>query len=431
MESKTNPESDIAQTLGIDSSSGRRKHLKRWLAVAFLALAAVAAVFLWRTADKAGLVQFKTQEAQRGNLTVTVTATGNLEPTNQVDVGSELSGIIESVMADDNDQVTVGQVLAKLDASKLEAQVLQAKAAVESARARVLEAQATVKENGTALARLERVRELSSGKVPSQQDLDAAEAALQRAQAAEANAKASVEEAQATLEALQTDLRKAVIRSPINGTVLERSVEPGQTVAASFQAPVLFTLAEDLTQMELHVDVDEADVGQVREGQEAIFTVDAYPDRAFPARITQVRWGSQTVEGVVSYETILRVENPDLSLRPGMTATAEITVRNVENALLVPNAALRFTPPVQEDQAPSKGGSIVSRILPRPPRSRSKQPEDATSDKGQQRVWSLRDGQPVAIPVTTGSTDEIMTEVTDGDVEPGMALIVDTASAGR
>jgi HlyD family secretion protein len=258
--------------------------------------------------------------------------------------------------------------------------------------------------------------------------MDAAMAALQRAQADEASAKAQVSEAQATLEANESDLAKAVIYSPINGIVLKRSVEPGQTVAASFQTPVLFTLAEDLTKMELHVDVDEADVGQVKEGQEAAFTVDAYPDRAFPARITQVRYGSQEVEGVITYETVLNVDNSDLSLRPGMTATADITVQKVENAILVPNAALRFSPPVKEKEAPSNSGSVLSKLLPHPPRSPSKQREVVIANKRQQRVWRLQDGKLAAVDVTTGATDGIMTEVTGGDVKPGMALVVDTVT---
>jgi HlyD family secretion protein len=430
MKSKKNPESDITQILGINQGSGRSK-LKRWLLVAALIFVAVIAMIIWTQADKVNSIRYKTQEVQRGNLTVTVTATGTLEPTNQVDVGSEVSGIIEIVEVDYNDRVKVGQVLARLDTSKLKPQVLQSRAALESAQAMVLETQATVKETRNEVARLKQVRELSDGKVPSQHDMDAAEAALQRAQADEASAKAQVSEAQATLEANESDLAKAVIYSPINGIVLTRNVEPGQTVAASFQTPVLFTLAEDLTQMELHVDVDEADVGQVKEGQEATFTVDAYPDRTFPARIIQVRYGSQEVEGVITYETVLNVDNSDLSLRPGMTATADITVQKVENAILVPNAALRFSPSVKKKEAPSNSGSVISKLLPHRPRSPSKQREDVTADKRQHRVWTLQDGQLVAIAVTTGATDGIMTEVTSGDFEPGIEIVVDIVSANR
>jgi HlyD family secretion protein len=431
MKSMINPKSDVAETLGIGHTSGHGKRLKRWFAVALLVIAAViAGVIIWRMCDQTDSTQYKSDEVRRGNLTVTVTATGNLEPTNRVDVGSELSGIIKSVEVDYNDRVKVNQILAKLDTSKLEAQVTQSKAALESAKAKVLQTQATVKETRSKLLQLQRVWELSNKKAPSQSELDTAEAAFDRAKADEASAKAAVSQAQATLEANEADLSKALIRSPINGIVLTRSVEPGQTVAASLQAPVLFTLAEDLTQMELHVDVDEADVGQVKEGQKATFSVDAYPNRAFQARITQTRYGSKTVEGVVTYETVLKVDNSDLSLRPGMTATADITVKKLENAILVSNTALRFAPPVQEVKSSSSG--LVGMLLPHPPsRSTSKQHEAVSADKKQQRVWVLKDGKPFAVPVTVGATDGVMTEVLGGEIEPGMALVVDIVSAGR
>ena len=210
-------------------------------------------------------------------------------------MGSELSGIIKSVEVDYNDRVKVGQVLARLDTSKLEAQVTQSKAALESAKAKVLQTQATVKETRSKLAQLKKVWEMSNKKVPSQSELDAAEAALDRAEADEASARAAVSQAAGQLSKpmRRTCPSRSSVR-PINGIVLTRSVEPGQTVAASFTTPVLFTLADDLTKMELHVNVDEADVGKIKEGQKAAFTVAAYPNRTFEARITQARYGSST-----------------------------------------------------------------------------------------------------------------------------------------
>ncbi len=424
MKSKIDPESDVAKTLEIDQFQGRIKGLKRWLIVILLVAAAVTTVVIWKRMENSNSMQYKTQEVVRGNLTVIVTATGTLQPTNKVDVGSELSGIIKSVEVDYNDKVKVGQVLSKLDTSKLEAQVTQSKAALESSRAKVLQAQATVSETRSKLAQFQRVRELSNNKVPSQSELDAAEAAFERAKADEASTKAAVSQAQAILDANETDLSKTVIRSPINGIVLTRSVEPGQTVAASFQAPVLFTLAEDLTQMELHVNVDEADIGKVQEGQKATFSVAAHPNRTFEARITQARYGSTTTSGVVTYETVLKVNNSDLSLRPGMTATADITVKKVENAILVPNTALRFTMPIKKEQPPS-GGSLISRLLPGPPRPSSQEPQEPTTNKKEQHVYTLRDGKPLPIPITKGATDGTMTEVISGDIKPGMPLIVD------
>ena len=424
------PESQIAETLGLDMAAARRKvRRKRIVTVVILLLLCVVAGWAWKGKERSRELQYQTQPGHMGNLTVIVTATGNLEPTNEVDVGSELSGILDDVNVDFNDKVEVGQVLARLDTTKLSAQVTQSKAALDAAQAKVLQAQATIAETKSKLEQLRRVRELSDNKVPSQADLDVAEANYARAQADEASANASVAQARATLEANETDLAKGVIRSPINGVVLTREVEAGQTVAASFEAPVLFTLAEDLTQMELHVDVDEADIGQVKEGQDATFTVDAYPDRQFQAKIIQIRYGSQTVDGVVTYETVLQVDNNDLSLRPGMTATADITVKKVVGVLLVPNAALRFSPPMAQETARPSGG-VLRMLMPRPPRGDLGFEEAETPGK-QQTVWVLKDGQPAAVPVVVGASDGTMTEVVSGDITADMPVIVDTAGPGR
>jgi HlyD family secretion protein len=425
-------DSDIAKTIGLDSAPKRGKRLKRWMFWGLIVLIIAFGVILWETSKNSDGIQYKTQAATKGNLTVTVTATGNIQPTNKVEVGSELSGIIKSVEADYNDAIKVGQVLAKLDTVKLEAQVLQSRATLESAQAKVLQVQATITESKNQLDRLRHLSKISGNKAVSVYDLDAAKAALARAEADEAGALASVNLARATLEVNETDLSKAIIYSPINGIVLTRSVEPGQTVAASFQAPVLFTLAEDLSVMELHVDVDEADVGQVEEGQRAVFTVDAYPDRSFPAHIRQVRYGSKTVDGVVTYETILVVDNSDLSLRPGMTATADIVVKEIENATLIPNASLRFKPPLAQKNNSSGGQSLLSRIFPRPHGSSSMRDRERNqTDRTRQEVWTLIDGKPSRVRVTIGFTDGLMTQVIDGDITPGMELIVNAESVKR
>jgi HlyD family secretion protein len=427
MKLKINQKPDIAETLGINQSHMPSKRLTRYLALALVVVIAVSTVAIW-IASKSTVTQYKAEQVQRGDLTVIVTATGTLQPTNTVSVGSELSGIIESVKADYNDKVKVGQILAKLDTSKLDAQLTQSKAALESAKAKVLQTQATVAETYIKLAQLQKVRELSNGKVPSQSEMDAAEAAFERAKADAASATAAVSQAQATLQAIETDLYKSIIRSPINGVILTRSIEPGQTVAASFQAPELFTLAEDLTQMELHVNVDEADIGKVKEGQKATFSVSAYPNRTFEARITQARYASTTTSGVVTYETVLKVNNTDLSLRPGMTATADITVKKVENAILVPSAALRFSPSVQQEEKSSTG--LVGSLLPRPP-SGTQQRNDTTTNGKQQRVWILKNGQLSSVSITTGATSGIMTEILTGDLQPRMDVVVDTITGTK
>jgi HlyD family secretion protein len=431
MNSDSKNSNHINETIGLDKQTPAHKRAKVWGVAAVVAvLIAGGVIFFYPKNDVTP--QYNTAQVQQGNLIVTVTATGKLEPVNQVDVGTEVSGTIETVPVNYNDRVKAGQVLAMLDTDTLEAQVLKSQASLESAQANLLEAQAGVVEARNELKRLNHVQELSGGRVPSRHDLDAAEAALNRIQAEEASAKAKIEEAKATLRVDQTNLAKAVIRSPIDGIVLERKVEPGQTVAASLQTPVLFTLAEDLAQMELHVDVDEADVGQVKQGQDATFTVDAYPDRIFSARITEVRYAPQTEEGVVTYETLLSADNSDLSLRPGMTATADIIVKKVENAILVPNVALRFTPPEQEKQVSKQSRGLVGTLLPRPPmRSSSKKQQDTPTHSSKKHVWMLRDGVPVAIPVTVGTTDGSMTEVVAGDIKPGMSLLVDIVRSGK
>jgi HlyD family secretion protein len=294
----------------------------------------------------------------------------------------------------------------------------------------VLQAQASVKEAEAQLGRLNRVRELSGGKMPSQNDLDAATANLARYKADEASAKAMVAQAQAALNVYRTDLSKAVVVSPINGVVLKRAVEPGQTVAASFNTPTLFTLAEDLTQMELQVDVDEADVGQVREGQEATFTVDAYPDRAFPAKITQVRYGSETTDGVVTYKTVLKVDNSSMVLRPGMTATAVITVEKREGALLIPNSALRYAPTIKTTGT-TKSRGLVGMLLPSPPRASSTNTEEPDTKKKELQVWTVREGQLSPISITKGLSDRQYTEVLSGDVKDGTQLVTDEVSASK
>jgi HlyD family secretion protein len=414
------PHPDVAQTLKLEEAGSTRWRRWRWPALAAAAIAVGIGAFVLFSGTE-NRIRFQTATVERGNLSVIVTATGTLQPTNQVDVGSELSGIVKTVEVDFNDRVTTGQVLARLDTAKLKAQVLQSEAALSSARARVAEAEANEDEMRR---RLKRAKELSERNFVSEEALVTAESAEKRAVATLQSARSQVEQASATLEVDQTNLAKSVIRSPINGTVLARKVEPGQTVAASFQAPVLFTLAEDLTKMELHVDVDEADVGRVAPGQKATFAVDAYPGEEFPSTVTEVRNAAKTVSGVVTYETVLSVDNSQLLLRPGMTGTANITVKAVENALLVPNAALRFTPPAAAIERP-----LWSRILPGMPRRPARQAQTG-GDRRQQRVWTLRDGEPVAITVKVGASDGRVTQIVSGELAPGSEVLIGAVGGG-
>ena len=336
-------EPDIAAVLREGSTSGRARRLV-YVVVAVLVVGGGLFAW-WMTRAGTADVVYTTQPVTRGDLTVTVTATGTVEPTNVVEVSSELSGLIASVSVDFNDTVKQGQPLAMLKTDKLQANVAVAKATLDARDADVAQAQANVNDAATAL---QRAQQLIDKGVATQETFDTARSANERAQAALAAAKANREIADANLSIAQSDLDKACICSPVDGVVLSRDVEVGQTVASSLQAPVLFTLADDLTKMQAEVDIDEADVGKVAVGDHATFSVEAYENRTFPATISQIRYSPETVEGVVTYKAILTVDNTDLLLRPGMTATADIVVQQVKDTVSVPNAALRYAPPTAQ-----------------------------------------------------------------------------------
>ena len=416
---------DFLKTDRATSRPGRRR---RWTFIALVSLAIVASAFLFLGGKDTG-GSYLTEDVVTGPLTVSISASGTLQPTRSVDVGSELSGTLEAVLVEENDRVTKGQVIARLETSKLRDAVEKSKAALAAAEAAVAQNTATLGEARANLDRLRHVAELSGGRVPSKTELATGEATYQRAVANLASARASVAQAKATLQTDQTNIQKAVIRSPINGVVLTRKVEPGQTVAAQMTTPVLYTIAEDLTKMELQVKVDEADVGSVQLGQPASFTVSAWAGRQFPATIQRVGLGSTTADNVVTYKTVLSVANDDLALRPGMTATARIITAQRDKALLVPNAALRFSPPdsklANSGAGAQASGSFLSRLLPRPPQPRKAKAPTATALGAEKQVWVMRDGHPVAIDVETGVSNGRQTEIIGGKLEPGMAVIVD------
>jgi HlyD family secretion protein len=414
---------DLRQLLGAAQPSGA--HLLRWSAALALLLATGAAVFLLARGPAGPPVRYQTEPATLGELVVTATATGTLQPTKSVDVGSELSGTVATVLAEENEVVKRGQLLAELDTARLRDAVIKSEAAVRAADGQVAQARATVAEAGAMLGRLRRLSETSGGVEPARHDLEIAEAALLRAQANGATARAQEAQARAALKTDQTNLTKAQIRSPVDGVVLTRKVEPGNTVVAAMNTPVLFVVAEDLTRMELQVKVDEADVASVKPGQHADFTVSAWPGRKFPATIERVGLGSTITDNVVTYKTILQVENRDLALRPGMTATAAIVTARRGRALLVPNAALRFTPPGAT--AAASTGSFVSRLLPRPPQAPRRNTREAAD--GQRQVWVLDAGGPRALALRTGVSNGRHTEVLQGALEPGMAVITDYQEA--
>jgi HlyD family secretion protein len=353
-------------------------------------------------------------------------------------VGSELSGLVTEVNVDNNDQVTRGQVLARIDTARLQDAIAQSKASLQSAIADVAQAQATAQQTKAALARFEEVRALSGGRVPSAAELDTARAEYARAIAGVRTAEAGVARARAQLSSDQTQFSKALILSPVTGVVLSRQIDPGQTVAASFNAPVLFLIAEDLSAMRLEVKVDEADVGQVAAGQSATFQVDAFPGRTFPAQVERVDVGANAGSGsttssssstVVAYTAVLAVDNSDSTLRPGMTATAEIVTSEKKGVLLVPNAALRFSP---AGGARERTG-VTKVLMPGPPRgTASAQSREVKIGRGStQQVHLLgADGQPEPVAVTTGDTNGTLTEVAGDSLHEGDAVITGVLAAG-
>lgn len=398
-----------------------------WLAVVALLLVA-AGLYYWQAkSSRNAAPAYVTTPLRKGNLTLTVSANGTLQPTRSVTIGSELSGTVKRVLVDVNDRVKAGQVLMELDASKFNDQVTRSRAALAAAQAAQGQAAATVTEAQATLTRYQEVARLSGGKVPSATELDSARAALDRAVAGLDSAKANVTVARATLSTDETNLSKASIRSPIDGVVLSRSVEPGNAVAASLQAVTLFSLAENLTQLQLGASVDEADVGAVAVGQRASFTVSAYPTRRFPATLQRVAFGSTTTNNVVTYVTTLDVANADLSLRPGMTAVATIVATERNNVLLVPNTALRFTPTTTASSSAS-GGGILSKMLPRPPGGNAKKVSGETQTQGARQIWVLRGGQAVAMAVTAGISDGRNTEVRGEGLSEGLSVITDQRS---
>lgn len=403
-----------------------------WVALALLLGLAAGGWWWQRASARQAAPRYLTEPVTRGDLALTVTANGTLQPTRSVSIGSELSGTVNRVLVDVNDRVKKGQLLVELDTAKLAAQLTKSEAALLSARASLAQASATVAEAQVALKRLEAVRRLSGGQLPAATELDTAQAALARAQADEAAARAGITEAQATLATDRTNLEKASIRAPVDGVILTRAVEPGQAVAASLQAVTLFTMAEDLTRMKLSVNVDEADVGQVQAGQRASFSVSAWPGRKYPATITRVAFGSTTTDNVVTYTTQLDVNNPDLTLRPGMTATALIAATERRGVLLVPNTAFSFSPTQAAQPASSSGGGgIVSALMPRPPGGQSPKRAGQAGGRaagGPKQVWLLKDGQPVAVKVTAGLSNGRLTEVSGDGLVEGAPVITDQLS---
>jgi HlyD family secretion protein len=425
------PAPSVEEFLGVE----KRPRWKRWAKFWVPGLIVLLLVLYFASGGEKK-PEYITEPVVQRSLDIEVTATGNLRPTNQVDVGSEVSGRVDRVLVDVNDRVVRGQVLAQINTDVIEDQIRQSRANLDSARAQVAQARASLNVDTAQLARLQEVYRLSDGKVPSRTELEAAQANVARDRAAVNVAQASVVAAQAQLSSSQTQRNRAVIRSPVSGVVLARQVEPGQTVAASFNTPTLFVIAEDLSTMQLRVSVDEADVGQVKQGQRATFTVDAYPGRRFPATVERIALASNTTatsnqqqqqgqqgNTVINYEARLAVANQNGLLRPGMTATANIATDSTGRRMLVPNGALRFEPEKEDAAGGVQLGNEEFGL--------EREEARATIGAGsRQTVYVLKDdGTLDEVEVVTGQSDGRHTVVTSRELKPGMKVVTSLKAA--
>jgi HlyD family secretion protein len=419
---------------------------KSLVVIGIIVVILIGGFFFNQLIGKKGSSQkFRTVKVERGEIRSIVTATGTINPVITVLVGSQISGTIKALYADFNSEVREGQVVAQIDPAIFEAQVEQGRANVLSAQANLLNAQANLENAKANIAKaevtvldtkrtLDRNRPLLERNVIAQATLDTAQANYDTAVAQKDVAKAQVEsaksqiesskaqvaQAKASLKVAETNLRYTTIRSPVHGIVIARNVDVGQTVAASLQAPTLFTIAKDLTQMQVDTNVSEADIGRIAEGQEATFTVDAYPEKTFRGKVSEIRNAPTTIQNVVTYDVVIQVDNKDLKLKPGMTANVSVLTQHREGILKVPNAALRFRPESAGGES-GKGGT---------PRKSGERVISSQGDQGRTgRVWILSpEGKPIQVFIIFGITDGTFSEVMSGDLKEGMEIIVEEAT---
>lgn len=372
---------------------GKVSSRRHWLVAGAAALfvAAIAAAAWWALAERS-TIHYVSVPVARGAVTRTVTATGTVNPELTIIVGTYVSGVIQQLFCDYNTQVKKGQVCAKIDPRPYQSIVDQNRANLAVAKAQLEKDKASL--TYTKLA-LDRAGTLVQTHAVSQDSYDLAKSTYDQAQAQIAFDQATIQLRQASLDAAQINLDYADIVSPVDGTVVSRNVTMGQTVAASFQTPTLFLIATDLTRMEVDANVSESDIGGIKLGNKATFTVDAYPKRTFEGTVSQVRRSPQTVQNVVTYDVVISVDNSDLTLMPGMTAASRIVIDQRDDVIRVPNQALRYAP---------SGLAAAA------------QPDHA-------QIWVLRDGEPVSVPVVAGLDDDSFTEILSGDVKPGDLVV--------
>ena len=405
---------DVAEVLAGESRRARGRRVLTWIVVAALVAAAVLLGWWWFSGASGNTARrYVTEPVTRADIRETVVATGTLEPTGVADVTSMISGTVASVNVDPNDRVSKGQILAQLEMGDFEAGLARAIAMAESQKASMLVAESNLED---AQAALLRTQALSLGQSVSVRELELAGTAAKRAQAQLAVAQAQLRGAEADLQSARNDYAKACICSPIDGVVLEADVNVGQSITATSLGQPLFSIAEDLSKLELRVDIDEADIGRVQQDDAATFMVEAWPDRQFSGVIREIRFAPIVAEGVVSYRAVLSVDNADLSLRPGMTATADIVVAEVKGALTVPNPALRFEPE-------TAGGTqtLIEGMMP--------SSSIETNEPGRLRsVWVQGEDGLSEVEVTIGLSDGQRTQITGGGLQEGDRVVVSAAA---
>ena len=374
--------------------------MKKILIISAIAIVVVVAgVILFR--GKGNEPKFRTEKVTRGDIEMAVTATGTVNPVTTVLVGTQVSGTVKNIYVDFNSPVKKGQLIARIDPALFDAQVNQARANLLSAKANLEKAEASEVD---AKRTMERNKELLSKNLIAQSDFDTAETNYETAKASVSAAKSQVAQSDAALSSAETNLFYTRIVSPVDGIVVSRNVDVGQTVAASFQTPTLFSIAQDLTKMQIDTNVAEADIGNVKVGQDVQFTVDAYPDITFKGKVWQVRNAPITVQNVVTYDVVIQVSNPELKLKPGMTANVSIIVSIKRDVLKIPNVALRFRPAEEVKTTAQQRGSAV---------------------------WILEQEKPKRVPVSTGISDGAYTEIVSGEIKEGQELIVESLEKAK
>jgi HlyD family secretion protein len=409
----------VAIETGLEVERTRSKSVFRRRNLLWFAGAALIIIGLYTWWSLTGM-KHVTEAVTRGSLAVVVAGSGSAQPVKQVNISSETSGTIHKVFVDHNQEVKAGEALAELDTEKLLAAVENSRAKLEVAKVRVTETLASVEEKH---ADYERKKVLAN--VVSQRELQLAKFAYDRAVAQHGAALANIEVAKADLRINEINLARATIRSPVDGTVLKRNAEPGQLVVVSRLAAVLFVIAEDLHHLEIKIDVNEVEIDRVKIGQKANFAILAFPGRKFSAEVHDIRLSPEIVKGETVYKTILRVDNANHLIRPGMSARAEIVVQQIDEALLVPNAALNFSPSFF-----GQGGEFWRRMIPKSPQARAAASNPGQADQ-QQTVWILRDKTPVAVPVVVGASDGQRTEILGGDITVDQQVITGLKSDSR